>query len=232
VNAADLLAIWEDGRQMPPLRRARLLSTLTPDDASQAAPSIGETNARLLSLRRLLFGSAIAGMATCPSCDSKLDVTMRVEDFLAACQDHEGSSGTRTIEVDGQALHFRLPTLEDLEAVDQSLSYAEAQTQLLRACVHDIDPAQVTQLNEPLLAEMARLDPLAEPNLALTCEACGHAFTLAFDVSAFLWREIEGWVARLLGDVHIIASAYGWSEREILSLSPTRRQVYLDLICA
>jgi hypothetical protein len=217
---------------MPPLRRARLLSTLSPGTTPQATLPIGETHARLLDLRRSLFGSAIAAIATCPSCGSKLDVAMRVEDFLAARLDQEHTHTARSMEIDGRVLHFRLPTLEDLEAVDQNLSPADAQTQLLRACVPDIDVIQVTRLTEPLLTEMARMDPLAEPRLALTCEACGDPFTLAFDIAAFLWREIEGWIARLLGDVHTIASAYGWSEQEILSLSSTRRQVYLDLICA
>jgi hypothetical protein len=30
--------------------------------------------------------------------------------------------------------------------------------------------------------------------------------------------------------VHVIASAYGWSERDILAMSAARRRLYLDVI--
>jgi hypothetical protein len=33
-------------------------------------------------------------------------------------------------------------------------------------------------------------------------------------------------------DVHALASAYGWSEREILALSDTRRRLYLEMVSA
>ena len=39
-------------------------------------------------------------------------------------------------------------------------------------------------------------------------------------------------VARILREVHTLAAAYGWSEAEILALSPARRRVYLELAAA
>jgi len=35
-----------------------------------------------------------------------------------------------------------------------------------------------------------------------------------------------------LSDVHTLARAYGWRERDILTLSPTRRQFYLNMVGA
>ena len=46
---------------------------------------------------------------------------------------------------------------------------------------------------------------------------------------SFLWTEIEAWAWRMLSDVHTLARAYGWGERDILALSPTRRQFYLEM---
>jgi hypothetical protein len=46
----------------------------------------------------------------------------------------------------------------------------------------------------------------------------------------FLWNELDDWAARILSQVHILASNYGWSESEIVALSPQRRQYYQDLI--
>jgi len=39
-------------------------------------------------------------------------------------------------------------------------------------------------------------------------------------------------VRRLLVEVHALASAYGWSEQEILSLSDARRRLYLEMVQA
>ena len=53
-----------------------------------------------------------------------------------------------------------------------------------------------------------------------------------FDIVSFFWTELEVWVARVLSDVHTLAQAYGWSEHDILSLSLTRRQCYLEIVGA
>jgi hypothetical protein len=77
---------------------------------------------------------------------------------------------------------------------------------------------------------MAKADPLADIQLALSCPFCGLGWKAAFDIVSFLWREIESLAGRLLRDVHTLAFAYGWHERDILALSPMRRQFYLALI--
>ena len=41
---------------------------------------------------------------------------------------------------------------------------------------------------------------------------------------------MEGRAKRLLMDVHLLARAYGWSEAEVLALSPARRRFYLEMV--
>ncbi len=55
---------------------------------------------------------------------------------------------------------------------------------------------------------------------------------MPFDILSYLWTEIEDWAQRLLVDVHTLAVSYGWSERDILALSPRRRRMYLELLGA
>ncbi len=43
---------------------------------------------------------------------------------------------------------------------------------------------------------------------------------------------MEARAKRLLSEVHALASAYGWSEREILGLSVARREFYLGMVRA
>jgi hypothetical protein len=53
---------------------------------------------------------------------------------------------------------------------------------------------------------------------------------MIFDIASFFWTEIAAEAKRLLGEVHILASAYGWREADILSLNPLRRRFYLEAI--
>ena len=72
-------------------------------------------------------------------------------------------------------------------------------------------------------------DPYAEVTLAMSCASCDHRWQGDFDISSFFWSEIEAWAARILHEVHILASTYGWREHDILALSPRRRQIYLEM---
>jgi hypothetical protein len=64
----------------------------------------------------------------------------------------------------------------------------------------------------------------------LTCDACGTRSSSAFDIRTFFWRELAARARHILLGVHELARAYGWRESEVLSLSPTRRQRYLELV--
>ena len=79
---------------------------------------------------------------------------------------------------------------------------------------------------------MAEVDPQADVQMDLTCPACGHQWQALFDIESFFWREISAWANRILREVHALASAYGWRESDILSMSTWRRQTYLNLIGA
>lgn len=77
---------------------------------------------------------------------------------------------------------------------------------------------------------MAAADPLAETLLSLHCSDCGSEWQETLDLVAFLWAEIEARARRLLLEVHAFASAYGWTESEILSLSGNRRALYFEMV--
>ena len=79
---------------------------------------------------------------------------------------------------------------------------------------------------------MRQQDPGADVRIELNCPVCHHNWTACFDVTTYLWGEIEDWAGRLLADVNALAQAYGWSERDILALSPVRRQLYVEMVNA
>jgi hypothetical protein len=227
---AEVLALWERGAARHPLDRALLLCGRVRDDVPPdelADLPLGVVNAALLRLRRACFGRRIAARATCPRCRGELELVLDA-DRLADVAAEPGAD--REASVDG--FRFRLPTARDLAAVaDGADAQATALRLLERCCVER--PAEAARPLEPLLEEAERqleaLDPGADLELAVTCEACGHAWHASLDAGALVWQEIAARAATVLADVHRLALAYGWSEREILALSPQRRAMYLEL---
>ena len=109
---------------------------------------------------------------------------------------------------------------------------------LVRRCVSQAlrDGTEVTVETLPemvitaLSTRIAESDPQAEVQLDLTCPSCAHRWQLTFDIVSFFWMEISAQAKRLLREVHILARAYSWREADILSLSPARRQFYLEMV--
>jgi hypothetical protein len=96
--------------------------------------------------------------------------------------------------------------------------------------VNDL-PSEVMDALEGAIASTATtVDPLAEVELTLDCPECGFSWQSPFDIVNFLWSELDLWAKQMLGEIHILASNYGWSEADILALSAQRREHYRGLI--
>jgi hypothetical protein len=92
-------------------------------------------------------------------------------------------------------------------------------------------PDEVTgALEASIAATASSLDPLAEIELKLDCPECAFSWQSPFDIVSFLWSELDAWARRMLREIHILASYYGWSEADIIALSPQRRLRYRELI--
>jgi len=76
---------------------------------------------------------------------------------------------------------------------------------------------------------MGQADRQASLELALTCPTCAHSWQADFDAGEFLWIELDAWAWRTITAVHQLAQRYGWSERDILSMTPARRARYLAI---
>jgi hypothetical protein len=79
---------------------------------------------------------------------------------------------------------------------------------------------------------MAELDPMAAAELRLDCSECGCVWQAPIDLARFVLSEVDAWARRTLHEVHQLARSYGWSEGQIVELSPRRRQYYLELSSA
>ena len=66
----------------------------------------------------------------------------------------------------------------------------------------------------------------------LDCPACAKRETIDLDIVRFLWTEVRRAALRLLCEIHELACAYGWSEKAIVTMSPSRRNAYREMLNA
>jgi hypothetical protein len=238
LSAAELLAAWEQGLSQTPLERAlTLLRAATGEEPDALARlSIGQRDARLLTLRELTFGPQLVSVTTCPNCGERLEMTFGVAELRAAPEAEQ--TDPCALSCSGYDVLFRLPNTLDLAALTSGADVADARRVLLGRCLLSArrGDAEVAaghlppEVLEAVAGRMGEADPQADIQLALVCTRCAHRWQEAFDVGLFLWGELHAWAARTLGEVHKLARAYGWREADILALSPVRRQFYLDMI--
>ena len=79
---------------------------------------------------------------------------------------------------------------------------------------------------------MLKADPRAEIIISLGCPNCEKHWELLFDIAHFFWNEIAAQAQRIVYEIDALARAYGWTEREILSLPAQRRRTYLEMLAA
>jgi hypothetical protein len=240
LTAEELLAIWELGESQPPGQRALTLLAAACDDDAPAGQlaqlSIGQRDVCLLALRERTFGPQLASMTACPACGELLEFGINAAAIRAAPVFQP--PGTFDLEHADYAVQFRLPNSHDLANLDLSADVQLNRQRLFKRCVltsrhageeisaEELPPGVVAAVSE----QMAQADPNADVQIALTCSRCAHHWQAPFDILSCFWSEINAWAIRLLHEVHTLASVYGWREVDILSMSPKRRQTYLELV--
>ena len=246
LTASEELRIWETGnRQTLAARSLMLLAAALPNSppGDLARLPIGRRDALLLTLRELTFGSRIDGIAVCPQCDERLDLMFDVAEIRVSndCEISEVIP-QHLLKLNGFEVVFRPPDSTDLEAIADSPDADAGREKLLERCaiqvargnprsnellsVGELPATVVTALVE----KMDDVDPQANVKLSLVCPACQHTWEAVFDIASFFWGEITDWAKRMLRQVHVLASSYGWSEKDILEMSAERRSHYVQMI--
>lgn len=234
----EVLRVWETGLALHPVDRAlTVLATAFPAAEWDvlAATSVGQRNERLMEVREANFGPGVSGVVGCPDCRETLEWTLDLDDVRARGGDANGEPTAR-FAADGYELLYQLPDSADLAAVVRAGDVEGGREALLDRCVvgarRGDTPVGTGSLPEQvvsgLAAEMEARDPGAETLLDFRCPSCGLGWQAHFDVLEFLWEEIRTRAERLLNEVHVLAGSHGWSEGDILGMSPVRRRFYLE----
>lgn len=244
LNTTQLFEVWENAMDKPPLYGSLLLLAYACDERMPVIEkmSIGERDARLLMLREWMFGKRMFHLSHCPHCGEKIEwetdtSSMRIQDF-----NEQTIQEVFRMDYEGRDILFRLPNSRDMIRTMRSPNspIKHLRIDLLRSCILKVncqDPSSPnTKINESILDELESrfsiIDPQADIQMNLSCPSCNHNWVAAFDIVSWLWSEIENWAHHIMQEVYYLARHFGWTEKDILAMSPRRRQLYLQMVQA
>jgi hypothetical protein len=229
-----LLAAWEEGTPEHNLNRAlTMLATALPDtDREQlGALPIAERNLLLLCLHELTFGPLLSVFGVCSTCGAQLEFAVRAPEMTAHVSGQSPADRVTWYE-DGRHYRLRAVTTNDLLATLGVLETSAAQDLLLARCLEVSPAARQRTAPTAVLERFEQVNAASELSCSVDCPGCSSHELLDLDLARFLWTEVRNAARRLLGEIHQLASAYGWSERDIAGMSAGRRGAYLEMLSA
>jgi hypothetical protein len=239
-TGADELIVLEPSRS-PVATVVTLASRLTTDSqgrtpAWEELPA-ADVGAIALTIRQAWLGERISADARCPSpgCLERMDIAFEIPAYIAhhlprtyagAGPGEDGWFQLAAAPGSFPApVSFRLPTIGDLRA---ALASADPERCLRERCVR---PAAVpAAVARRVSRAMSALAPSLTGQVTMRCPACGAHDELQFDPVSYSLTELRAAAAGLYGEVHLLASAFHWTEDAILALPRGRRARYAEQI--
>jgi hypothetical protein len=160
----------------------------------------------------------------CASCRSSFEVTLTVEEMLAAA----GERGD-PVEVrwEGGVARFRRPTGRDQLAWLER-SYAD-EAALAAGMAESLALDAMETPLAAIEAAMDEADPLMRAAVTAACPECGREDEYETDPAGMALAHLATVQGGLFQEVDALASRYHWSEAEILGLPEWRRKRYVAM---
>ena len=241
LSSSLLLEIWESGQRLHPLDRGLLILDRAYPQMGRdgwAALPVGRRDGVLLDLYIATFGAQFIGTIPCPHCAEALEFDLYLP-TLKVESDRLSDGDSHRFAIGAYEFHFRPANTFDQVALLAGEARVDTARQILRQrcllnvtyqgepiVLADVPPAVYDQFAEA----MTDVDPQAVLMMALSCPACQAGCSALFDIVHIFWSKLSFSARRLIQDIHLLASAYGWSEADILNLSAKRRQAYLNAV--
>ena len=222
MTEADLLEAWPLGGGEPLPRFERFFGAMAALGTGDGIPgwaeqSLGACNRQLARLHQQVVGRPVEAVVTC-ACGENLEVVLPREAVTAAPE----PAAWVEISAPGPR-QFRLPHLSELSLAGQPMALAAR-------CALDDGGMVPEAFLDALDTAWAKADPAAEIQLELDCPACGETVMAHADLALFVAHDLDLTVQGLVAEIHALASAYGWTEAEVLAVPSARRRAYGALI--
>jgi hypothetical protein len=234
-RGADILALWECAASRTRIERDDALLARGNEPSPR---SLGLRHAQLLQLRASIFGNTLALRSSCPHCSETVEFAVRCGELASSLLPRHSAELPQQLTHEGWHVDFRVPDIDDLRSVAHESNPAAYAIALNRRCLLRCTNPQgeqrdVGDMPESLLAaistQMEALEPGASVSFQLLCPSCDAGWDAHLDIGEVFWSELQQQAERVLLDVDCLARTYGWTEPEILALSPIRRAAYLQL---
>lgn len=236
LSEPDVLRLWEQGLSLHPVDRAQFFALCATDQAQAEDVCrwpLGRRDTQLMELRRQAYGERLPVVDTCPHCGEAAEFELDLTALLHMSGDVPPPEFD--VSMGDLQLRLRLPDTQDMACAASCTDLARARQVLLERCVLSAARAGVSLAPDGLDASeeiaigaaLAEADPLADVRIAVNCPVCADEWLALLDINAVFWQELQHEARQVLRDVHTLAGAYGWTESEVLALSPTRRMAYL-----
>jgi hypothetical protein len=193
--------------------------------------SVGDRQFLMVQLAAHIDDQDVWLTAECGMCRELFDVPLKYAALPVKPAGEEYPE--TTVETGLGRLRVRVPTGADQEAIAAVAEETAALRILLQRLLSTVDPSRnldVEQLSaDDIAAIEARLEAMAPEiaaRLKTNCPGCEAENQLPISPYAALQRP----AGDLYTEIHRLANTYHWSERDILDLPRTRRQIYLQLI--
>jgi hypothetical protein len=192
---------------------------------------VGDVDALVADLRRERLGDRLVAEAACLRCAARIDIDFGLADYAG----HHRPRTTRTAvpaeesgwwRLRSGRTCFRLPTAGDVLAAGTGKDGRRA---LVEACVRGDRSAGPLRAAERAMAALA---PTLRSEVQGTCPECGATVGLDVDVRELCLEELVFLAGGVLDEVHLLASAYHWSEQDILGMTSRRRAGYAERVRA
>jgi hypothetical protein len=183
-----------------------------------------------------IYGPQIKSTVNCAHCHEAFDLDFSLPRLLESLSPENVVVEVQMIQ-DGlyefsDGLQFRLPTGEDEYAV-MGLSQKEAVQELLKRCIQNASEyMNILNRTEEVQSAMEAIAPLIDLELDARCPECGQEQQVHFDLQHYLLSALNGERTQLMREIHALASTYGWSLTDILSLPRSQRKSLASLVDA
>jgi hypothetical protein len=225
LDPAPTLRLWERVAGLPREQRDEALLGVAPS-------TLAQRNALALRQYAALFGAKAAVLGRCTHCGATVEFDVDVDACARTMPDVVDAIEWHVLDTDGMQARFRLPAPGDLSAlawVDDEATFAEL---LLARCMEDAQLPTSPEVRDAISRRMESVASGATVQFEIACPECAATWISPLDPVALLWEELRLHAEQLLGEIATLARHWGWSERDILRMSPIRRAAYLQLATA
>jgi len=221
----------------------RLLDRLLVRMEGFAAPpnvdnfSLSDVDRIAARLYETLYGDGVECIARCEACDGDSSISFSLKGLWRFVNEQSAAHAGAVGSVEGpdaegiytlaDGSKFRLPNPSDLSLTD-GLAADDAVSAVTARCVLVAARGEQTPIDEA----MTLLGPRLDIDIDVQCALCQHARSVNFNIERFLTAALHRERTLVLGEVHVLAKAYGWARSEILAMPRMDRRLHVELVLA